>query len=64
MMQDLDADFRAKETEIMQHTNKVPFAVYSVRNFFVSPVHKSILNENMISPIVEGRLHNSCSMGS
>ena len=26
MMQDLDADFRVKETEIMQHTNKVPVA--------------------------------------
>jgi hypothetical protein len=23
MMQDLDADFRMKETEIIQHTNKV-----------------------------------------
>lgn len=44
MMQDLDADFRAKETEIMQHTNKVPFADYSSHKSFYFTVHKSILN--------------------
>ena len=37
MMQDLDADFRVKETEIMQHINKVPVADnFELRPFLLS----------------------------
>ena len=46
MMQDLDADFRMKETEIIQHTNKVP-SLIQITNSCSLDMHIKVFDDKL-----------------